>query len=100
MTRQDRREARRNALNDRIQNESGGILGRCGINPGGRTLDPSRRLRNFAWVASELNRRVNEHVGGENADRQNFSLDQLNSAHEGCQNIVASLERELRDGQA
>ncbi|EAU41215.1 putative helicase [Fulvimarina pelagi HTCC2506] len=100
MTRQDRREARRTALNDRVQNESGGILGRCGINPGSKTLDPRRRERNFAWVASELHRRINEHVGGANADRQNFTLDQLNAAHDACSNIVVSLEQELRDGAA
>jgi superfamily II DNA or RNA helicase len=34
-TRQDRREARRAALNERVQNESGGILGRLRINPAG-----------------------------------------------------------------
>ena len=100
MTRQDRREARRAALNDRVQNESGGILGRCGIKPGGRTLDPRKRERNFAWVASELHRRLNEHVGGASADRQNFTLDQLNAAHDACPDVVAALERELRDGEA
>jgi len=48
--RQDVREARRASLNERVQNESGGILGRLGINPGGHTLDPRHRDRNFAWV--------------------------------------------------
>jgi hypothetical protein len=56
-TRQDVREARRASLNERVQNESGGILGRLGINPGGRTLDPRHRERNFAWVAAELHNR-------------------------------------------
>lgn len=97
-TRQDRREARRGALNDRVQNESGGILGRVGINPGGRTLDPRHRERNFAWTAAELNRRVNEHVGGGNADRQNFTLDQLDAAHDALPEIVRQLEEHMRRG--
>ena len=72
-TRQDTREARRNALNNRVQNECGGVLGQLNIRPRGRTLDPRRRDHNFAWVVAELNRRVNERVGGQMADRQNFS---------------------------
>lgn len=99
-TRQDLREARRGSLNDRVQNESGGILGRLGINPGGRTLDPRRRDRNFAWVASELHRRVNERVGGTSADRQNFTLDQLNAAHDALPEIVQQFEEQLRDAAA
>lgn len=100
MTRQDRREARRGALNDRVQNEAGGLLGRVGINPGGRTLDPRRQQRNFAWVAAELHRRVNERVGGAAADRQNFTLDQLDAAHDALPEIVLELEEQLRNGAA
>lgn len=100
MTRQDQREARRAALNDRVQNESGGLLSRLGINPGGRTLDPRRRERNYAWVASELHRRVNEHVGGRAADRQNFTLDQLNAGHAALPDVVRQFEEELRDAAA
>lgn len=95
-TRQDRREARRASLNDRVQNESGGMLRRLGISPGSRTLDPRHRERNFAWVASELHRRVNESVDGARADRQNFTLDQLDAAHAALPAIVQSFEGELR----
>ena len=97
-TRQDRREARRASLNGRVQNEAGGILGRVGINPGGRTLDPRHRERNVAWAIAELQRRVNEHVGGRAADRQNFTLDQLDAAHEALPGIVRELEEHLRNG--
>jgi hypothetical protein len=90
-------EARRAALSERVQNESGGILGRLGINPGGKTLGPRRRERNFAWIASELHRRVNERVGGAMADRQNFTLEQLSAGHEALPDIVQALEAELRD---
>ncbi len=100
MTRQDRREARRAALNERVQNESGGILGRLGMSPGGRTLDPRRRERNFAWTAAQLHSRINEHVGGQSADRQNFTLDQLNAAHEALPDVVRQLEEELRNAAA
>lgn len=97
-TRQDRREARRASLNDRAQNEVGGIFGRLGINHRGRTLDPSRRNNNYAWAVAELNRRLNEHVGGQNADRQNFTLDQLEAAHTALPDLVGALEEELRNG--
>ena len=95
-TRQDVREARRSSLNDRVQNESGGILGRLGIKPGGKTLDRRHRERNYAWVAAELHRRVNERVGGSGADRQNFTLDQINAGHDALPDIVQQLEEELR----
>ena len=96
MTRQDRREARRAALNERAQNEAGGILGRTSIAAGGKTLDPRRRVRNFEWVVAELHRRVNERVGGRNADRQNFTLDQLEAAHIELPAIVQQIEKEIR----
>ena len=97
-TRQDRREARRASLTERTQNEAGGIFGRLGINHRGRTLDRSRRNNNYAWAVAELNRRVNEHVGGRSADRQNFTLDQLEAAHTALPDIVQVLEEELRNG--
>ena len=99
-TRQDLREARRSALNERAQNEAGGILRRLELNPGGRTLDPRRVQRNFAWVVSDLNRRINEHVGGNAADRQNFTLDQLNAAHDALPAIVQLFEEEVGNGAA
>jgi superfamily II DNA or RNA helicase len=99
-TRQDLREARRASLNERVQNEAGGILGRLGINPGGRTLDPRRRERNFAWTAAELHRRINEHVGGNAADRQNFTLDQINAGHDALAEIVRQFEDQLRNAAA
>lgn len=95
-TRQDRRIARRGALNDRVQNTVGGLLGRVGINPGGRTLDPRRQARNYAWTVSELNRRINERVGGASADRQNFTLEQLDAAYNALDQVAADFEAELR----
>lgn len=96
--RQDVREARRAALHERVQNDAGGILGRLGINPGGKTLDRSRRLRNFAWTAAELNRRVNAAVNGALDDRQNFTLHQVSAAHDALAGIVEALEAELHSG--
>ncbi|WP_167375026.1 DEAD/DEAH box helicase [Prosthecochloris sp. GSB1] len=96
-TRQDQRRARRNALNERIQNESGMILRRCGINPGGRNLDPRHQNTNFQWAVAELNRRVNASASQEEANRENFTLDQLNVAHDSLDEHVTSLEAEIRD---
>jgi superfamily II DNA or RNA helicase len=95
-TRQDLREARRASLNERVQNEAGAILGRLGINPGGKTLDRRHRERNFAWTAAQLHRRINENVGGNTADRQNFTLEQINAGHDAMAEIVRQFEEELR----
>ena len=95
-TRQDLREARRASLNERVQNEAGAVLGRLGINPGGKTLDPRHRERNFAWTAAELHRRINERAGGNAADRQNFTLDQINAGHDALPDIVRQFEEQLR----
>jgi superfamily II DNA or RNA helicase len=100
MTRQDRREARRAALNERAQNEAGGILARTTISAGGKTLDPRRRQRNYDWVVTELHRRVNEHVGGRAADRQNFTLEQLEAAHAALPALARQLEQEIRPNGA
>ena len=96
MPRQDVREARRASLNEYVQNEAGGILARLSINPGGRNLDPRRRQRNIAWAISELQRRINEHVGGRSADRQNFSLAQIEAAHQALPNLARHFEEYLR----
>ncbi len=96
--RQDVREARRAALNDRVQNDAGGILARLNISPRGKTLDRARRLQNFAWTAAELHRRVNAAANGELDNRQNFTLDQVNAAHDALPGIVAALEAELGHG--
>ncbi|TEQ18915.1 DEAD/DEAH box helicase [Pseudomonas aeruginosa] len=96
-TRQDRREARRASLSERVSNECGGLLARLGIRVGGRTLDRRRIQDNFAWTVAEVHRRINEHVEGRNADRQNFTLEQLDVAHDALPEIVRQLEEELRD---
>lgn len=95
---QDIREARRAALNDRLQKETGAILGRLNVNPKGKTLDRSRRLNNLAWLAQELNKRVNAEAGGSGGDRQNFTLEQVNAGHNALPKIVSTLESELRNG--
>ena len=95
-TRQDLREARRASLNERVQNEAGGLLGRLGVNPGGKTLDPRHRERNFAWAAAEIHRRINQRVLGNAADRQNFSLDQISAGHAALPDIVRQFEEQLR----
>jgi len=97
-TRQDRREARRASLNERAQNEVGRIFGRLRINRRGGTLDPSRRTKNYAWAVAELNTRLNERGGGRSADRQNFTLEQLEAAHSALPEIVQTFEEELRNG--
>ena len=96
-TRQDQRRARRNALNDRIQNAAGAILRRCNINPGGHTLDFRHQNTNFQWIVAEINRRVNASISQEEANRENFTLDQLNTAYNSLDEHVVLLEMELRN---
>ena len=75
-------------------------MGRLNVNAGGRTLDPRRRRTNYAWAVAELQRRVNARVGGQHADRQNFTLNQLEEAHTSLPELVASFEEELRDASS
>lgn len=82
INRQTFREARRAALNERIQFEAGRIMHRLGVPSGGRTLDPAHRQDNYSWVLAQLNTRVNEEVGGRRANRQEFTLEQLDEAHD------------------
>ncbi len=97
-TRQDQRRARRAALAERIQHETGALLGRCDIRPGGRTLDRRRQHANYEWVVRELNRRVNEAVQQGTANRENFTLAELDAAHVAVDTTVAELEHEIRNG--
>ncbi|MGA2404199.1 MAG: DEAD/DEAH box helicase family protein [Syntrophobacteraceae bacterium] len=99
-TRQEVREARRSALYERAQNEAGGILNRLGMSPGGKTLDPSRRQRNYVWVVAQLNRRVNERMGGGGGQRQELTMEQLEIGSEALPEIVRLFEQELRDAKA
>ena len=97
-TRQDQRRARRTALHARIQNETGGVLNRCEISQRGRTLDPRRQHDNYTWVIRELNRRVSEAVQPADANREHWTLPELEAAHGAIAGIVTQLEAELRDG--
>ncbi len=97
-TRQDRRQARRSALNDRIQKETGGLLARCNISPGGKSLDRSYQKTNFQWVLAELNHRINSSASQQQDNRQNFTLDELDRAHQAIDDVVRELEGELKGG--
>ena len=96
-TRQDRRRARRVALHERVQNVTGAILARSGINAMGKTLDPARRVTNYQWVAGELNTRINAGVSQTERNRENFTLDELERAHSLVDETAEELERELQD---
>lgn len=99
LNRQDLRIARRASLNERVQRETGRILARLKIKPNGRTLDPSKREMNFAWLAAQINARVNARVGRQSQERQDFTLEQLDSAHEILPEIVGEIEEELRNAK-
>lgn len=97
--RQDVREALRATLKDRVPREASGVLRRLGLESNATTLDTSGRRKNFAWVTSELNRRVNDTTGAGGGERQNLTLEQVNQAIDALPGIVASLEAELRQRQ-
>lgn len=99
-TRQEVREARRAVLYERAQNEAGGILNRLGINQRGRTLDPSRRQQNYAWVVSQISRRINERMGAGSGQRQELTLEQLQIGSDALPEIIRLFEQELRDAAA
>lgn len=98
-TRQDTCRARQQSLHEQIQKEAGSILARCKVNPNGKTLDKSYRNTDYQWVVSELNMRVNNIVSQQGGNRGNFTLDELNSAHESLKNCAVQLEAEVRNGK-
>lgn len=94
--RQDVREAQRATLKSRVPREASQVLRRLGLESNAMTLDASGRRKNFAWVTSELNRRVNNAVGAGGGERQNLTLEQVNQALDFLPGIVQTLEAELR----
>lgn len=95
-TAQQRRRAKKKKLDERIKIEVASLLREHGVRSDGRKLDTQfRGRRNFEVVKSEIDKRVDAHVGREVGERGVFSLAELERAEEYLPSIVRSVESEL-----
>jgi hypothetical protein len=98
--RQEVRRARRGSLSDTINTRVGGFMAQHSINGQGRTLDRTRRNPNMAFLISEVNRRVGQRVGRPTGERAQWTMDELDQAHDALDDVLAELARELGYGSA
>jgi superfamily II DNA or RNA helicase len=99
-TKARQRQARRQSLDARVQEESGKLLAQRGVNPGGTELDVRRIGRNnFAVVTSSIHRQINVAVGRADGQRHEFTKDDLDTVDREWEAIIASAIAELFDGR-
>lgn len=90
------RQAARAALDQRVLNEVGRILGRRKLKHEGHDLDHERLGRsNFIVLKAALDRKINEAVGRGTGERHAFSQAELDSIEERFPEIVAAVERDV-----
>ncbi|MCC6907209.1 MAG: DEAD/DEAH box helicase family protein [Phycisphaerales bacterium] len=98
-TRVRERQAARVALDARIRNEVGRILGERNVNHEGHDLDKKRLGRtNFQVLITAINRRVYEVLGHGKGERHEFSRQELDGIKEQFGAIVSAAEKEVFDG--
>lgn len=98
MTKANERKAARAALDDRIRNEVGRILGARKINPQGRGLDKKHINRtNFVVMKAAIDRKVNLAVGRGMAERHEFTRSELEVINARFPELLAAAESEVFD---
>ena len=97
-TAQQRRRAKKKKLDERIKIEAASLLRQHAVSSDGHKLDTQfRGRRNFEVVKSEIDKRVDVHVGRQVGERGVFSLAELERAEEYLPSIVRSVESDLFD---
>ncbi|APP81554.1 DEAD/DEAH box helicase [Xanthomonas hortorum pv. vitians] len=93
------RQAARRALNQRIQQAAGMLIGKYSLKADGHQLDRKRIGKtNLQVLLGDLNRRVASHVGKDFGERSEFSQSELDSIEAAFTSIVESLEQEIFSG--
>ncbi len=96
ITRYRERQAARAALDGRVRNATGQILGELSINPQGRDLDIRRIGRtNFQVVKGSIDQRINSLVGRTTGERNQFSRVDYERITAEFENIVAGVRQEI-----
>jgi hypothetical protein len=94
------RRARRQALDDRVRNETGRVLNERGINPQGHELDRNRLGRtNFVVLKSAIDRRVNALAGRSAGERHEFTRQELATINESFDRLFAEAAEEVLDAE-
>lgn len=95
-TRVRERQARRTALDTRIRNEVGRILGERGINPQGADLDLTRRNRtNFVVLKASIDRHVAAAAGRSTGQRAQYTRAELDGIDARFEELVSAAEMEV-----
>lgn len=95
VTKVKKRQAQRQALNEKVQHATGKILAILGKNPTSKNLDRSFRQNNYEFVCSLLNKHINQHVERKSDERHDFTAHELNSIESVFDHIVYTVEQEL-----
>lgn len=99
VTRVRQRQAMRAGLDARIRTEVGKALAERGVNAEGHDLDRQRLGRsNFVVIKSAIDRAVNQSVGRESRNRNEFTRAQLDQIDADFANIVAEVLKEIFNG--
>lgn len=95
-TRVRERQARRTALDTRIRNEVGRILGERGVNPQGVDLDRTRRNRtNFVVLKASIDRHVAAAAGRSTGQRAQYTRAELDGIDAKFEELISAAELEV-----
>lgn len=96
-----KRQAARSALETRVQNEVGKILGKREINPSGKELDKKFLGKtNFVVMKAAIDKQINKAVGKKSRERHDFTAQQLEEIKTKFDSIVAEAVTEVFGGSA
>jgi superfamily II DNA or RNA helicase len=91
---QDKLESKIKGLNHKIENETGKLLAKKGVNPGGSGLDKQRLNKtNYQVVISRINKKVNEVIGKK---REDFDLNDIQILEEQLHSIIEEISKEIK----
>jgi hypothetical protein len=81
-----------------IKTKASKILNNLSINPGGSELDTNRIGRNnFVVVKSKIDKKVNDLIGRNSRQRQEFSQTEIDKIQENIESIINQIENEIRN---
>lgn len=99
VTKVSKRRAHRSALDERIKNEVGRILGERRIPHEGKTLDSSKRGRsNFVVLKSALDKAIARHLGHKTGQRSQFTQADYDAVEKQFGALVGEVERQVFNG--
>lgn len=98
-TKAKERQAARAALDERIRNQVGRILGTRRINPQGKDLDKKHLNKtNFVIVKAAIDKQVNAAVGKGTGERHEFNRTELDTINASFADLLTAAEKEVFGG--